>query len=139
MHTWLLYAACIGAWGLAAFLMKIAGQRLGPYTAAIFALPGYLFIGAFVAHKADYRLTLGHGAAVTIGALYMLGNMAFYKLCETTELTRLAPATALNLAIPVLLGWLLLREEFSPRKVVGVILAGAALYLLTATGKAVKP
>jgi uncharacterized membrane protein len=126
------------AWGLAIFLMKVAGQNLSPYTAAVFSMPGYLLVTAFVATKANYNLSKAHGVAVIVGALYMLGNMAFYKLCETTDVSRLAPATSLNVALPILLGWLLLHEQLTTQKIIGIVLAGVALYLLTAPEKAVS-
>ena len=131
MQNALLLAACMGAWGLATLLMKVAGQRLGPYTCSVFALPGYVLVGLLLAGRADYRITPYHGVAVAIGAMYMLGNMAFYRLCETQDLTLLAPITSLNILLPILLGWVLLGEAFSLRRILGVALAVAAVLLLT--------
>ena len=132
MQTWLLLSACIMAWGLAVFLMKVAGEHVGPYTAVVCNLFGYLIIIALVARKADYHLTWGHLVGVLVGALYVLGNMAYYKLSETVEVSRLAPVTALYVAIPIILGWLLLRESVSPQRVIGIAMAAISLYLLMA-------
>ena len=131
MQNALLLVGCMGAWGLAALLMKIAGERLGPYTCSVFALPGYVLVGLLISRRADYHVTLHHGVAVAIGALYMLGNMAFYKLCQTQELTLLAPITSLNIVIPILLGWVLLGEGFSFPRILGIALAVVAVLLLT--------
>ena len=130
MQNALLLVACMCAWGLAVFLMKIAGQKLGPYTCSVFALPGYVLVGLLISPRADYHLTVYHGAALGIGALYMLGNMAFYKLCGTQDLTALAPITNLSIVIPILLGWMLLGEPISLRRVLGIVLALAAVVLL---------
>ncbi len=40
MFTWMLMIACIVAWGLAVFLMKIAGDKLGAYTSAVSLILG---------------------------------------------------------------------------------------------------
>ena len=126
----MLLIACMGAWGLATFLMKIAGQRLGPYTTSVFALPGYVLVGLLISRRADYHLTVHHGVAVGIGALYMLGNMAFYQLCGMHDLSALAPVTSLAVVVPILLGWVLLSEPISVQRVAGVVLALAAVVLL---------
>lgn len=138
MQTWFFLAACVVAWGLAGFLMKIAGKNIGPYTSIIFGLPGYL-VSLLVAQKADYHFTKWHLVPMCVAALYVVGNFAFYKLCETTDISRLAPATSLYLAIPVLLGWFVLREPITAQRVVGVVLAGVALYLLSAPEKSAQP
>lgn len=132
MQTILLLAACMMAWGLAVFLMKVAGQKLGPYTSAVFALPGYLAVGLLAAGRAEYHLSPRHAAAFAVGALYMVGNMAFFKLCETGDVSRLVPITSVYVIIPVALGWLLLHEPVTVRRAIGLLLAALALYLLTA-------
>jgi bacterial/archaeal transporter family protein len=139
MSNALLLIGCLTAWGLAVFLMKIAGNKLGPYTSAVFALPGYVLVALFVAARANYHVTPMHGVAVAIGALYMLGNMAFYKLSESTDVTRLVPITSVNIVIPIVLGWVLLAEPFTARRLLGVGLAVAALYLLTAPAPKALP
>jgi bacterial/archaeal transporter family protein len=130
MQTALLLAGCMAAWGLAAFLMKIAGQKLDAYTCSVFALPGYLLMGLLIAPRANYQLTWHHGVAVAIGALYVLGNMAFYKLCQTQHVSLLSAVTGVNIIIPIVMGWVLLGEPISIRRVVGIVLAVAAIVLL---------
>ena len=48
MQTWLLFSGCIVAWGVAIFLMKVAGSAVSPHTAIVFSLPGYILAAAFV-------------------------------------------------------------------------------------------
>jgi len=128
----LLLMACTTAWGLAVFLMKIAGQGVGPYTSAVFALPGYLIITSFVFGRADYHISRPHWAAMGVGALYVLGNMAYYKLAASVDVSRLAPVTAMYVLIPVVLGWLFLREPITTQRIIGILLAVGALYFLPA-------
>lgn len=128
----MLLTVCIVTWGMAMFLMKIAGQMLGPYTALLFTLPGYLLIIPFAAGRANFNLSARHALPVVIGMLYTIGNIAYYRLCETQDVSRIAPATALYVAITVILGWVLLREDISMQRVLGIVFAGLALYLLSA-------
>lgn len=130
MQNTMLLIGCMAAWGLAVFLMKIAGQKLGPYTCSVFALPGYLLVGLLISSRADYHISMHHGLAVAIGALYMAGNMAFYKLCQTQDVTALAPLTSVYIILPIVMGWMLLGEPISVRRILGIALAVAAVVLL---------
>jgi len=132
LQTWLLLSGCILTYGLAVFLMKVAGQQVGPYTSVVCNLVGYVAVIAAVVRKADYHLTWGHLAAAAVGALYVLGNMAYYKLSETVDVSRLAPVTALYVGVPIILGWVLLRETVTAQRIVGIALAAASLYFLMA-------
>lgn len=131
MQKALLLAVCMSAWGFAVFLMKIAGHRLGPYTSSVFALPGYMCVGLLLLPRADYALSWHHAAAFGVGALYMLGNMAFYKLCQGGDVSQLVPLTSVYIVIPVALGWVLLKEHLTLNRMLGLALAAAAVYLLT--------
>lgn len=111
------------------------GQNLGPYTSLVFSLPGYIAVIAFIASKANYSLSKNHWVAMAVGVLYMISNLSYYKLCETVDVSKLAPVTAMYVVIPVILGWVLLKEPVTIQKIVGIILAGAALCLLTAHEK----
>jgi transporter family protein len=130
MQNVLLLIACMVAWGLASFLMKIAGGKLSPYTCSVFALPGYLLIGLLISPRAEYRVSSYHAVAVAIGAIFMLGNLAFYKLCQSQDVSVLAAITSVNIVIPIVMGWMLLGEPISVRRVVGIALAVAAIVLL---------
>jgi drug/metabolite transporter (DMT)-like permease len=138
VQTWLLFSGCIVAWGVAIFLMKLAGSAIGPYTSIVFTLPGSILAAAFVMPKADYTPSKWHWIPPTVGVLYVVGNLAFYKLCATTDISRLGPATSLYVAIPIVLGWMVLREPVTMQRVIGIVLAAAALYFLTAPEKAMQ-
>jgi drug/metabolite transporter (DMT)-like permease len=128
---------CILSWGLAQFLMKLASQSgLSPATSILFTIVGYLAMVPFVAHKADYHLAPRYLLPLLVGVCYVVGNLTFYKLCETKDVALLAPITALNIAVPILLGWAFLREPVTAQRVAGILLAGVALWLLMAPEKA---
>lgn len=124
-------AICIGMWGLATFAMKLVGTRLDPITIAAFNMFGYLSVGAFLFPKASWGFTRYHLLAAVIGAMFVLANMAFYKLSQTEQVSALAPLTALYVMVPVLLGITFLGEPPTVRKLIGVALGLASLYLLS--------
>ncbi len=122
---------CLLMWGLATFGMKIVGERLSPMTTVGFNTFGYLVVSIFLVPRMSFGTTRYHILAIAIGTMFVLGNLAFYKLSQTTQVSLLAPLTALYVAIPVLLGILVLGEPMSLRKGMGILLAAGAIYLLT--------
>ena len=124
-------AICMLMWGLATFTMKVAGQHLDPMTVVVYNLLGYFLVGAFLLPTASYGFSRYHAMGIAIGALFVLGNMAFYKLSQTVQVSALVPLTSLYVVIPVLLGILALGEHLTPRKGIGILLAVAAIYLLS--------
>jgi len=131
MQQWSWLAICIVGWGLGVFLMKIAATRIGPTTAVVFNLPGYLLAAAWLIPQARWKVSVGHLAAVAVGACFVAANLAFYRLLETGPVARLSALAGLYVVVPVVLGAVLLREQ--PRAVhwAGIVLAMAALVLLS--------
>ena len=127
---------CLFFWGLATFVMKLAGSRLDPVTTVVCNAIGYLFIGLVLVPKASLAITPGHMMGVGISLLFMLGNLFFYKLAQTEQITMIAPITALYVTIPILLGFLILREPITFRKCLGIVLALMAIYLLSSSQEA---
>lgn len=124
-------AICILMWGMAMFVMKVVGARLDPLTIAAFNMFGYLSVGVFLFPKASYGFSRYHLLSILIGAMFVIANMAFYKLSQTGQVSVLAPLTALYVVVPVILGIAFLHEPPSLRKLAGVVLALVALYLLS--------
>jgi transporter family protein len=122
---------CILMWGMAIFTMKLAGQGLDPMTLAVFNAAGQLIIGILLFSRANIGIGKYHLMGIAVGVLFVLGNMAFYKLSQTSQVSTLAPMTALHIAVPIVLGIVLLGEPVSVRKGIGVLFALVALYLLS--------
>lgn len=122
---------CIAMWGLATFAMKLVGSRLDPMTVAAFNMFGYLSVGAFLFPQASWGFSRYHLLSIVIGAMFVLANLAFYKLSQTEQVSTLAPLTALYVIVPVVLGMFFLGEPPTARKVIGIILGLASLYLLS--------
>lgn len=128
--TWLYILACIAAWGAAAVLMKVTATNVGPFTSVIGNVIGSALIASTMVSRAQPSLTWPFAAAVIVGMLFPLGNFCFYRLTQTGDVSRFAPVTALYVAVPIVCGVWFMGESITPRKMAGVALALAALWLL---------
>ncbi|WP_211352344.1 EamA family transporter [Nocardioides albertanoniae] len=92
------------------------------------AVIGLLVVGNLPALKVPPKIVV---AAVGAGVLGTLA-LVLYSLATQQQLVSLAVVlTALYPAIPVILGMIFLEERLSTLQVVGLILAGAAITLIT--------
>ena len=133
----LYFSVCFFGWGIAIFLMTIIGKGLEHRVVLVCNLVGYLIVNAFVIPKVRLGWTLNHGLAVLVGMLFVLSNLAYYKLSEMGgQASVLGPLTGLYVLVPVILGFVFLGEPPTARKCAGVVLALAALYLLSGSGAA---
>ena len=124
---------CILMWGMAIFTMKLAGQGLDPMTLAVFNAAGELILGVILFSRASIGFSKHHMMGIAVGVLFVLGNMAFYKLSQTAQVSTLAPLTALHIAVPIFLGIVLLGEPVTVRKGIGVLFALLAIYFLSSS------
>ena len=126
------YAVLVMAmYGGAMFLMKLAGSRLDPFTCVSMNIIGYGFVGAIAMTRAQWSFGWPSLVAIAIGAMYVVGNAAFYKLSQVADVSTLAPIISLQIMIPIALGILLLSEPVTARKAFGVLLAVASIWLLS--------
>jgi drug/metabolite transporter (DMT)-like permease len=134
-----LVATAMVCWGLAVFLPKLArGSMSAPGVVLGNAIGYLLWLPWVLCHLTpeDKRLDLPQLYAIATGALFVAGNLAFYKLLGEGQVVRMVPLTALYVVIPVVLGAVLLREELSRAQWCGVGLAVVAAYLLSLPGPA---
>ncbi len=129
---WLSFV--LATWGLAGFLMKVVGVRLDAASALFGIVIGYAIVGITTGLIDGGTVTFNGGFvwAMLVGASYILGNWGYVRLAKTEDVSALAPITGLNVAIPILLGIIVLGEPITVRKLVGVAFAGASIYLLAA-------
>jgi drug/metabolite transporter (DMT)-like permease len=128
---WLLLV--LATWGLGNFLLKPVGMRLDNSSGALGILTGYVITGLIFGIGGGGRLglTWGHGMAALVGACYIVGNWAFLHMSRTEDITTLAPLASLAIIVPIVLGFLVLGEPFSIRKLVGIVFALVAMVLLS--------
>jgi bacterial/archaeal transporter family protein len=120
-------------WGSANFLLKIVGERLDSYSAALAIVVGYVVVGTTFSLAGGGRLgvTWPHGVAAIIGALYIIGNWAFLHLARTEDISSLSPMAGLAIVLPIVLGFALLGEAITLKKLTGIVFALVAIVLLS--------
>ncbi|MDA0840105.1 MAG: EamA family transporter [Planctomycetota bacterium] len=129
-----LFAVCFFGWGFAIFIMTIVGKALDQKTIIVCNLIGYLIANIYFVPRAKLAWTMNHGLATLVGILFVLSNLAYYKLCESgAQASVLAPLSGLYVIVPVILGILFLNEEPTIQKMGGVVLAIGAIYLLSSS------
>jgi len=133
--TWLWLLVPMFGWGLGVFLMKVATRGIDPLTAIVFNLPGYLIIGLWAIPWCKPGWGRYHLVAVAVGAIYILANFGFYKLCQSKPITLAAPLASLYVSIPILAGMFVLGERPTRLQWGGIAVAVVALVMLTWPGK----
>jgi transporter family protein len=139
--SWLLWSlVTIAVWGAWGFLSKVASAEVNVYLNQLLytvgLVPLMVFIG-WTVHKRREHLPAGdarRGAswAFLTGILGGLGNIAFFEaLVKGGKASVVAPATALFPTVTVVLALVFLKERLGRIQMAGLVLAFAAIYLLS--------
>ena len=130
-YAWI--AVVLFTWGLANFLLKVVGSRIDPFSGALAIVVGYVIAGVIfgLAGGGRISLTWTHALAAFIGSLYIFGNWAFLRLSQTEDITTLAPIANLSIVFTIFLGFLILHETLTLKKVFGILFALVAMILLS--------
>ena len=121
-----------GVWGITAkFAVKQIGMQLLVWgqLAALVLFPLY-----FILFRELFPLKLdvpGIGWALVTGALGTLGTMFLYLTLRAAPTSVVIPLSALYPVVTVILAMIFLQEELSPTRLLGVVCALAAVWLLT--------
>ncbi len=135
--AWLGYSLLtILLWGVWGALTKAISTDLDAYTNQVLFSFGVLPVMAFalfsprLAGGANRRRGIFY--AFITGILGGAGNIAFFKAFTAGgKASVVVPATSLSPLVTVILGFLLLKERASGWQKVGLLLAMAAIYLLS--------
>lgn len=136
LSTFLLSMATLVFWGVAAFLSKIATNRIGD-KAIFWDLLGYIppiiiFSLLFFRHKNFFTADrIGIWVAMAAGALGSMAVVAFYVLLTKKDASTAVPLTALYPALAAILAFIFLGEKFTLLKSLAIILASVALVMLS--------
>jgi bacterial/archaeal transporter family protein len=121
-----------GVWGLAA---KVATNQIGMQAllwgqiAAVALFPVY-----FLVFKELLPLKIDAGSiawAIFAGALGVFGTMMLYVLLRAAPASIVIPLSALYPVVTVLLAFFFLHEELSFQRIIGIVFALAAIWLLS--------
>ncbi|HVZ83505.1 MAG TPA: DMT family transporter [Terracidiphilus sp.] len=142
LPAWLVWSfATIILWGLWGLVSKIASTGMDAYSNQLLYTAGLVPLLIFVAitvrrqgAKEDRSARrVGIFWAFLTGILGGVGNIAFFQaLVKGGEASIVAPVTALFPMVTVVLAVIFLRERLGRAQWAGLLLAFAAIYLLSA-------
>ena len=136
MPAWLVYTLVTAVfWGVWGFESKLLVDRTSPYTGQLLFTAGLLIPAGFVLLSskrfAGKQKKLGFFFAFITGILGGLGNVAFFVALAQGSASVIVPLTSLSPLVTVLVGVLVLKEKMRWFQYVGLVLALAAIYLLS--------
>jgi len=135
MSTWLVFSlASLGLWGLWGVFSKVATQHLGPQVAYLLGIFGYMPVFAILLYETGGQIPWNPGgwaAALAAGMSTGFALFFFFRALHYGAASIVVPLTSLYPGITVLLSWLFLQESITPRHLAGLVLAIAAVWLLS--------
>jgi transporter family protein len=133
--NWLGFSlVVVGLWGLWAFLSKVAAVQLPTGAAYLLSITGHLAVVGYLAATGGLTIPwqpAGLAAALGAGICMAFGLLYFFKALAGGAAGVVVPLTALYPMVTVILSWILLHEGFTLRRLAGVALALAAVWLLS--------
>jgi transporter family protein len=135
MPGWLLYSLlALVLWGLWGVFSKIAATQLPSWAIFLVEICVYLLVGGFIWALLRTPVTWtfpGAAAAVAAGLSGGFALFFFLKALSTGPAAVVVPLTSLYPVITVLLGITFLQEDLSLRHLLGILMASAAVWLLS--------
>ena len=132
---WLIYALlCIFWWGIFGFLSKIGSDKLPPRQVQIWFTFGTfpLLIPTLLRSRLKVGTDkLGVTYGTLTGFLAGIGNLALFAALEDGKASIVGPVTTLYPLVSVILAVIVLKERTNRWQFIGVILAVAAIFILS--------
>lgn len=122
-------------WGVAAFLDKLAANRLGDkgtWVILLSSIPSLIFFLAYIIWFSGSNFDQkGLWILLASWILTTVGSVAYYLVFTKSQVSVGAPLTALYPVLAVILGVLFLKEKLSGSQTLGVGLGMLSIYLLS--------
>jgi transporter family protein len=135
MSTWLaLSLAALLLWGIWGVFSKVATQQMGPQVAYLLGIFGYLPVFGILLYETGGKVPWqpwGWAAALAAGMSTGFALFFFFRALHHGAASVVVPLTSLYPLVTVVLSWLFLKESLSARHLTGLILALAAVWLLS--------
>ncbi len=135
MSTWLAFSlASLGLWGIWGVFSKVATQHMGPQVAYFLGIFGYLPVFAILLYETGGQIPWhpgGWAAALAAGMSTGFALLFFFRALHYGAASVVVPLTSLYPGVTVLLSWVFLKESVTPRHLTGLVLALAAVWLLS--------
>jgi transporter family protein len=122
------------AWGLWAFLPKVATKYIDPQSSIIYQVLGGILVGLGVLISLKFQIQFnmpGFSLSLAIGILGFLGAFTYLVAVSRGPLSLVAPITALYPMFAILLGLLFLNETITIKQAAGIGLSLVAIYLIS--------
>lgn len=123
-------------WGVGSFFSKLAANRIGEQS-IFWDLAGYV-PGAIIYCLFAFRikdLLVGDRMGIIYGLLAgfigSIGIIGFYFVMTRKDASAAVPLTALYPALTAILAFIFLKEQLTAMRVIGILLATAAVVLLS--------
>jgi transporter family protein len=133
--NWLGFSLlAVGLWGLWGFLSKLAALQLPTGAAYLMSVAGHLAVIGCLAATGGLAIPwqpAGLAAALGAGLCMAFGLLFFFRALAGGAASMVVPLTSLYPLITVVLSWAMLHEDFTLRRLGGVVLALAAVWLLS--------
>jgi len=118
-------------WGFWGFGTKVLGKYLAPFPLSFFSNIGTVIFLLLLLPKFSVSLNKFSLYALFNGIIAGVGTFGFYFALNKGEASIIFPLTSLYIVIPVIFGYLFLKEPLTLKHLVGFILASIAIYLLS--------
>ncbi len=119
-------------WGLWAYFSKILSNQMKTEMLAFYTTVGSLIaITIYTLFRTKISVTAISGYAMLIGAIAMIATFAFYAALAKGPVSVVVPWTGLYIFIPVILGFIFLREPITINHILGILFAVAAIFFLS--------
>lgn len=133
--AWLLYAlVCTFWWGLWGFLSKIGSEAAAPMQLQILFTLGMLPVAIGMLWRMNWKLesnVKGASYGILSGVTTGLGVLAYYAALREQDASVVTPVTGLFPLLTVVLAFVVLRERLNKVQMTGMILALAAIAILS--------
>jgi bacterial/archaeal transporter family protein len=124
----------LGLWGVWGFLGKVASQQLPSQVVYLLTISGHLVVAGYLLAgglgPVSWQLS-GVTAALGSGLAMAMALLFFFEALARGPATVVVPLTALYPAITVVLSRIFLQEAMTLRHLAGLVLALAAVWLLS--------
>jgi transporter family protein len=135
MKAWLVPTLLtLLAWGLWAFLPKLATKYIDPQSAMVYQALGGVLVGLVVLISLKFQVQFnipGFTLSLAIGILGFFGAFMYLVAVSRGPLTLVAPVTALYPMIAILLGIIFFQEALSIKQGIGIALSLVSIYLIS--------
>lgn len=125
------YVALIG-WGFWAIGSKIMTRHFNPASTAFWiSLSAIIFLSIYIIFSKNLTINKYAFYCIPIGFISLFAMLAFYKALKIGPASVVLPLTNLFVVLPVLYGFIFLKESITLPRILGIVFAIIAAILLS--------